>query len=114
MDTDTATPNPDLPPRRRWLTIDQLAKEFPAFTKPAIRSLIQRSRRHYDHRGVLVEGNGLDSTICQPGGKNGKILVDAIGFALWLERWAGKSLGTRPASCNTYSDRTNGIQVNAA
>ena len=62
---------------------------------------------------VLVEGNGLDSAICQPGGKNGKIMVDAIGFALWLERWTGKSLGTGPVGRRAIPIGTNGIQVAA-
>lgn len=72
---------------RRWHTIPQIADAFPAFSQSAIRSLIRKSRPHYDHRGEWVEGNGLAHAICQPGGKNGKIMIDAIGFSLWLERW---------------------------
>jgi hypothetical protein len=75
-------------PQRRWLTIPQITEAFPAFSRPAIRSLIQRSRPHYDHRGEWVEGNGLASAICQLGGKNGKIMIDALAFARWLESWA--------------------------
>ena len=73
--------------RRRWVTIEQLSIEFPAYSKAAIRAMIQRSRPHYNHRGEWVEGNGLANAICQPGGKNGKITVDAIRFGAWLERW---------------------------
>jgi hypothetical protein len=72
---------------RRWITVEQLAQEFRAFTPPAIRALIQRSRPHYDHRGEWVAGNGLANAICQLGGKNGKIMIDAIGFGAWLESW---------------------------
>jgi hypothetical protein len=80
------TPRVAQPPRR-WLTVEQIAQECPAFTAPAIRALIQRSRPHYNHRGERVEGNGLAAAICQPGGKNGKVMIDAVGFAQWLERW---------------------------
>jgi hypothetical protein len=83
--------------RRRWVTVDQLAHEFSAFTPAAIRALIQRSRPHYDHRGEWVEGNGLASMICQPGGKHGKVMLDAIGFARWLENWVS---GTAPSTAD--------------
>jgi hypothetical protein len=74
--------------RRRWSTIEQIAEEYgKVFTPAAIRALIQRSRPHYNSRGEWVAGNGLASAICQPGGKHGKVMVDAVGFALWLERW---------------------------
>ena len=81
-----ATTRLALPPPRRWRTIEQIAENYP-FTPPALRSLIQRSRPHYNHRGEWVEGNGLASAICQPGGNNGKIMVDEIAFGLWLEGW---------------------------
>ena len=71
---------------RRWRTIDEIAQLYP-FTAPAIRALIQRSRSHFNSRGEWVEGNGLAGAVCQPGGKNGKVLVDEVGFAQWLERW---------------------------
>jgi len=83
---------------RRWLSIDQIAEEFPAYTPAAIRSLIQRSRPHYNHRGEWVDGNGLAGLICQPGGKNGKIMVDAIAFALWLEGWRLQSTRSEQAA----------------
>jgi hypothetical protein len=70
-----------------WLSVAQLGERYPAFTEPAIRSLIRRSRPHYNHRGEWVEGNGLAPHIRQLGGKNGKVLVDEIGFARWLEDW---------------------------
>lgn len=76
-------------PPRRWRTIPQISDAYPAFSQPAIRSLIRKSRPHYDHRGEWVEGNGLAHAICQPGGKNGKIMLDEIGFGEWLESWAG-------------------------
>ena len=77
----------DTAPSRDWRTIHQLSDKFPAYSPAAIRTLIQRSRPHYNHRGELVEGNGLAGAISQPGGKNGKIMVDAIAFAAWLEQW---------------------------
>lgn len=73
--------------KRRWVTIEQLSSEFPAFSRAAIRALIQRSRPHYNSKGEWVDGNGLADAICQPGGKNGKITVDAIRFGAWLEFW---------------------------
>jgi hypothetical protein len=89
MNTDTASNDVHLPPRR-WLSAEQLAVEFPAFTTPAIRALIQRSRPHYNHRGEWSGGNGLAGAICQPGGKNGKVMIDATAFALWLESWVSE------------------------
>jgi hypothetical protein len=80
--------------QRRWHTIKQLVAQHPEFTEAAIRSLIQRSRPHYNHRGECVQGNGLASAVCQPGGKNGKVLIDASAFADWLESWAGQSTDT--------------------
>jgi hypothetical protein len=71
--------------QRRWLTVAQIAQVYPAFTPPAIRSLIRRSRPHYDHRGEWVRGNGLAPHIRQLGGKNGKVIVDEFGFGFWLE-----------------------------
>ena len=82
--------DPAVPPRR-WRTIPQITEAFPAFSQSAIRSLVRKSRSHCDHRGEWVEGNGLAHAICQPGGKNGKIMIDAIGFGLWLESWAGST-----------------------
>jgi hypothetical protein len=84
------TTRPPATPLRRWRTVEQIAQAYP-FTEPAIRMLIQRSRSHYNHRGEWVQGNGLADAICQPGGKHGKVLVDEIAFALWLECWAGKA-----------------------
>jgi hypothetical protein len=92
MHTDTVIHTTQRP--RRWMSIEQLAGAFPAYTQPAIRSLIQRSRPHYNHRGEWVQGNGLASAICQPGGKNGRVLIDASAFADWLESWAGRSADT--------------------
>ena len=91
--TESTTMNTDRhnTPARRWMSIEQLADAFPAFTPAAIRALIQRSRPHYNHRGEWVSGNGLACAICQPGGKNGKVLIDATAFAAWLERWARNS-----------------------
>jgi len=77
---------------RRWRTVEQIAETYP-FTGPAIRMLIVRSRPHFNSRGEWVEGNGLADAICQPGGKGGKVLIDEIAFALWLERWAGRTDG---------------------
>ena len=85
----------EIQPPRRWLTIEQLVAEFPAYSAPAVRSLIQRSRPHYNTRGEWVEGNGLAGAICQPGGKNGKIMIDGLAFARWLEQW------THMAAANT-------------
>jgi hypothetical protein len=89
--------NPASAPRtsqttRRWLSVEQLTLEFPAFTRPAIRALIQRSRPHYNHRGEWTAGNGLAGVICQPGGKNGKVMIDADGFARWLESWVSNTV----------------------
>lgn len=58
INTDTASYS--VRPTRRWLSVEQPAQEFPAFTSPAIRALIQRSRPHYNHHGE---------------------------FSRWLERW---------------------------
>jgi hypothetical protein len=77
------------PPQRRWRTVEQIPQAFP-FTEAAIRMLIQRSRPYYNHRGDIMPGNGLADAICQPGGKHGKVLIDEIAFALWLEQWAGR------------------------
>jgi hypothetical protein len=88
---------------RRWRTIPQISDTFPAFSQPAIRSLIRKSRPHYDHRGEWVEGNGLAHAICQPGGKNGKIMMDEIGFGLWLERWV---VPTETINPSTLDDAT--------
>lgn len=71
--------------QRRWLTVAQIAQVYPAFTPPAIRSLIRRSRPHLNHRGEWVPGNGLAPHIRQLGGKNGKLIVDEFGFGFWLE-----------------------------
>ena len=101
MNTDTTAQTTQ--PLRLWLSIEQLAKAFPAYTLLAIRSLIQRSRPHYNHRGEWVEGNGLASAICQPGGKNGKLMIDAVAFAVWLESWTGLSADTKtnePVTCS--------------
>jgi len=80
------TPIPDGRRVRRWCTIEQIVQSYP-FTAPSIRALIQRSRPHFNSRGEWVGGNGLADAVCQPGGKNGKVLIDEIGFAQWLERW---------------------------
>jgi hypothetical protein len=74
-------------PSRRWLTIKQFAAEHPGFTEPAIRALYQRIHPHFNSRGEWVEGNGLAGAFCQPGGRNGRILIDEIAFERWLETW---------------------------
>lgn len=87
--TDVAAtfhPGAGAAPPRRWRTVEQVAQTYP-FTEAAIRMLIQRSRPHYNHRGELIDGNGLAGAICQPGGRHGKVLIDEITFGLWLERW---------------------------
>jgi hypothetical protein len=85
---------------RRWLTIEQAAKEFPAFTSAAIRALIYRSRPHYNSRGEMVDGNGLVGAITQPGGKNSRVLIDAVGFASWLESWVGTAAAEASADAD--------------
>lgn len=92
MTTDSSAIAPKVTPPRRWLSVEQLAREFPVFTAPAIRALAHRARPHFDPRGEWVKGNGLASAICQPGGKNGKVMIDAIGFALWLESWVDNAI----------------------
>jgi hypothetical protein len=80
-----------LPPRS-WRTVAQLAKQYEdVFTPAALRALGHRAKPHYNSRGEWVEGNGLASSICQLGGKNGKIMIDGNGFAVWLEQWTGLS-----------------------
>lgn len=75
-------------PRRQWRTIDQIARTSGGvFTRAAVCALVHRAKPHYDSKGNWVEGNGLASEISQPGGKGGKVLIDEIGFARWLERW---------------------------
>jgi hypothetical protein len=93
----TSASNPDGPRARRWRTIEQIAQAYP-FTVPAIRALIQRSRPHFNSRGDWVEGNGLADAVSQPGGKNGKVLIDEIGFAKWLERWVTDPKNDREAA----------------
>jgi len=93
-----AGPIPDASPARRWRSVEQIAHAHPAFTVPALRMLIQRSKPHYDSRGEWVEGNGLASAICQPGGKHGRILIDEMGFARWLEHWVTSEANYRNTS----------------
>lgn len=80
---------PESLPARRWRTVEQLAVAHPAFTVPAIRALIQRSRPHFNSHGEWVGGNGLAGAICQLGGKHGRVLIDELAFAAWMERWTG-------------------------
>ena len=94
---------------RRWLTIEQLSRRHPAYTPPALRALKRGSRRHFDHRGELVEGNGLAHAFCQPGGKSGKVMVDEIAFVRWLEQWVGE------AACNPdREERDNPVTEDAS
>jgi hypothetical protein len=77
-------------PIRNWRTINQTAEQYEdVYTPPALRALVQRAKPHFNAKGEWVEGNGLASAICQPGGKNGKIMIDEIAFAIWLEQWVG-------------------------
>ena len=94
---------------RRWRTVEQLVEEFEAYTPPAIRALIQRSKPHFNSRGEWSEGNGLADAICQPGGKHGKVLVDANAFSLWLESWV---CADRVATSNEHLRRE--IEARAA
>ena len=70
---------------RCWRTVEQIAADYP-FTPPALRALIQRSRPHFNSRGEWMTGNGLADAITQIGGRHGKVLIDEIAFAAWLER----------------------------
>ncbi len=88
MNTDK-TQQP-VPLERRWCTIKQFVSRHPEYTGPAIRALWQKTRQHFNHRGEWVAGNGLADAFCQPGGKHGKLMIDEIAFARWLEGWAGQ------------------------
>jgi hypothetical protein len=65
-----------------------MAEQYP-FTAAALQMLIHRRHPHFNARGELVPGNGLAGAISQPGGKGGKILIDELAFAAWLERRVG-------------------------
>lgn len=85
--TDMATIPKPTPKQRRWMTLKQFAADFPGFSEAAMRKLHRDARPHFNSRGQWVEGNGLANAFCQPGGKHGKLLIDALAFQAWLEAW---------------------------
>lgn len=90
MRTETESPAHTGQPSRakRVATIGQTAKQYPAFTAPALRDLKFKAHDRKNSRGETIRGNGTG-----PAGVwlqiGRKVLVDLDRFDAWLDSHRG-------------------------
>lgn len=75
----------------RLHTLKAFAEAHPAFTVPALRSLVFKSKDRQSSRGA-IKGNGFDTAIVRIGRK---LLIDEAKFFAWI---AGQQGGDHHAA----------------